>query len=254
MKGSCTDLANLISGVGAIPYPVFRIAAERIVAGLEKRNRILNPHERKVVACHEMGHALVAMAIPGVDPVQKISIIPHGIGALGYTIQRPLEDRFLMDRNELMNRMSVLHGGRAAESLVFENVSTGATDDLAKVTEIARSMVVRFGMDPKLGQVAYETDTAPLLGMLAGADWRPRHYGEETAGAIDTAIRDLWTGPSRRPDRFCRRIVHLLDQAAAELLSEETMSGEDLWGVSARLAPAATSAKGPALAAATTGV
>ena len=207
MKGSCTDLANLISGVGAIPYPVFRIAAERIVAGLEKRNRILNPHERKVVACHEMGHALVAMAIPGVDPVQKISIIPHGIGALGYTIQRPLEDRFLMDRNELMNRMSVLLGGRAAESLVFENVSTGATDDLAKVTEIARSMVVRFGMDPKLGQVAYETDTAPLLGMLAGADWRPRHYGEETAGAIDTAIRDLWTGPSRRPDRFCRRIV-----------------------------------------------
>ena len=212
-------------------------------------NRLLNPHERKVVAHHEMGHALVAMALPGVDPVQKVSIIPRGIAALGYTIQRPLEDRFLMDRAELMNRMTVLLGGRAAESLVFEEVSTGAADDLAKATDIARSMVVRFGMDPKLGQVAYEPEAASLLGMPAGADWRPRHYGEETAGAIDTAVRGLLDTSFQKAVSILTANRTLLDQAAAELLSKETMSGDDVQGVSAQLAPAETVGKGPALAA-----
>jgi len=154
------DLANLVNEAAllatrrnaeSIGFEDFTQAIERIVAGLEKKNRLLNPHERDVVAHHEMGHALVAMALPGVDPVQKVSIIPRGVAALGYTIQRPLEDRFLMDRKELMNRMAVLLGGRAAESLVYDEVSTGAADDLVKATEIARSMVARFGMDPKLG-------------------------------------------------------------------------------------------------------
>ena len=158
---SGADLANLVNEAALlamrrsaenVTLDDFTQAIERIVAGLEKRNRLLNPHERNVVAHHEMGHALVAMALPGVDPVQKVSIIPRGIGALGYTIQRPLENRFLMDRSELMNRMTVLLGGRAAESIVFDEVSTGATDDLAKATDIARSMVARFGMDQKLGQ------------------------------------------------------------------------------------------------------
>ena len=141
----------------------FNQAVERVIAGLEKRSRILNAHEREVVAHHEIGHALVAMALPGVDPVQKISIIPRGVGALGYTIQRPLEDRFLMTRAELMNRMAVLLGGRAAETVIFHEISTGAEDDLVKATDIARSMVVRFGMDLGLGQVAYEAQRAQFL-------------------------------------------------------------------------------------------
>ena len=149
------DLANLVNeaalmatrrGANAVIIDDFTQAVERIIAGLEKKNRLLNAHERDVVAHHEMGHALVAMALPGPDPVQKVSIIPRGIAALGYTIQQPLEDRFLMDRSELMNRMTILLGGRAAESIVFAQVSTGAADDLNKATEVARNMAVRFGM------------------------------------------------------------------------------------------------------------
>jgi cell division protease FtsH len=213
----------------------FTQAIERIVAGLEKRNRLLNPHERKVVAHHEMGHALVAMALPGVDPVQKVSIIPRGIAALGYTIQRPIEDRFLMDRAELMNRMTVLLGGRAAESLVFDEVSTGAADDLAKVSEIARSMVVRFGMDQKLGQVAYEPETASLLGMPAGGDWRPRRYGEETAGAIDTAVRGLVDAAFKKAVSLLTANRTLLDEVARDLLIRETMSGDDLKAIAKKI-------------------
>src|ERR1700681_1760892 len=150
------DLANLVNeaallatrrGADAITTMDFTQAIERITAGLEKRNRLLNPHEREVVPHHEMGHALVALSLPGVDPVQKVSIIPRGIAALGYTMQRPTEDRFLMDRGEFFNRMTLLLAGRAAETLVFPDVSTGATDDLTKATDIARSMVTRLGMD-----------------------------------------------------------------------------------------------------------
>src|SRR3979411_3353595 len=121
-----------------------------MVAGLEKKSRVLNETERRVVAHHEMGHAVVAMALPGTDAVHKISIIPRGIGALGYTIQRPTEDRFLMSREELENKMAVLLGGRAAEHVIYGHLSTGAADDLVKVTDIARSMVMRYGMEAKL--------------------------------------------------------------------------------------------------------
>ena len=175
-----------------------------------------------------MGHALVAMALPGVDPVQKVSIIPRGVAALGYTIQRPLEDRFLMDRKELMNRMAVLLGGRAAESLVYDEVSTGAADDLVKATEIARSMVARFGMDPKLGQVAYETDAAPLLGGPGGASWQPRRYGEETASGIDAAVRELVETAFLRAVSILSTNRDLLGRAAQNLLNQETLSSEDL--------------------------
>src|SRR6516165_6545752 len=115
----------------------FTNAVERIVAGLEKRNRLLNPREREIVAYHEMGHALVAISLPGTDPVHKASIIPRGVGALGYTIQRPTEDRFLMTREELEGKMAVLLGGRAAELVVFDHLSTGAADDLRRVTDSA---------------------------------------------------------------------------------------------------------------------
>src|SRR5690606_8626421 len=144
-------------------------AIERIVAGLEKRNRLLNPKEREVVAYHEMGHALVAMSLPGVDAVHKVSIIPRGVGALGYTIQRPTEDRFLMTREELENKMAVLLGGRAAEVVVFGHLSTGAADDLVKVTDIARAMVTRFGMVESLGNVSYEQDRQSFLGNTPAA-------------------------------------------------------------------------------------
>ena len=256
---SGADLANLVNeaallatrrSADSVALDDFNQAIERIVAGLEKRNRLLNQHERKVVAHHEMGHALVAMALPGVDPVQKVSIIPRGIAALGYTIQRPIEDRFLMDRSELMNRMAVLLGGRAAESLVFEEVSTGAADDLAKASDIARSMVVRFGMDPKLGQVAYETEAAPLLGVPAGADWRPRSYGEETAGAIDTAVRGLVDTAFQTAVSILKANRSLLDRAAADLLAKESMSGDDLQSIAGKIVPGGVVAKGPAIAAA----
>ena len=125
----------------------FTAPFERIVAGPEKKNRLLNPKERRVVAYHELGHALVAPTLPGADPVHKVSIIPRGVGALGYTMQRPTEDRFLMTVEELENKMCVLLGGRAAEQLVFGEISTGAADDLVRVTDIARSMVTRYGME-----------------------------------------------------------------------------------------------------------
>jgi cell division protease FtsH len=223
----------------------FTQAIERIVAGLEKRNRLLNAHEREVVAHHEMGHALVAMALPGVDPVQKVSIIPRGIAALGYTIQRPLEDRFLMDRAELMNRMTVLLGGRAAESLVFDQVSTGAADDLGKATEIARNMVVRFGMDDGLGQVSYEPEPAPLLGTTGAAEWRPRRYGEETATAIDKAVRDLIDAAFQNANAILAANRGLLNQTAAELLAKETLAPEDLRTIADRLVRKPTQEKPP---------
>ncbi|MCZ8547953.1 ATP-dependent zinc metalloprotease FtsH [Mesorhizobium qingshengii] len=256
------DLANLVNEAAllatrrnaeSVTLDDFTQAIERIIAGLEKRNRLLNPHERKIVAHHEMGHALVAMALPGVDPVQKVSIIPRGIAALGYTLQRPLEDRFLMDRAELMNRMTVLLGGRAAETLIFDEVSTGAADDLGKATEIARSMVVRFGMDEALGQVAYEPEAAPLLGGPEGADWRPRRYGEQTAAAIDAAVRGLIDSAFQKAIAVLTTNRALLGQAATELLAKETFSAAELRTVAEKLTrtdmPRTMPKVGPGLAA-----
>ncbi|GIK49832.1 MAG: ATP-dependent zinc metalloprotease FtsH [Alphaproteobacteria bacterium] len=230
------DLANLVNeaallatrrGAEEVALGDFTAAIERIVAGLEKRNRLLNPRERKIVAHHEMGHALVAMALPGVDPVQKVSIIPRGIGALGYTIQRPLEDRFLMDRSELANRMTVLLGGRAAESIVFGEISTGAADDLAKASEIARSMAVRYGMDERLGQAVYEAEPAAFLGPANG-EWRPRRYSDDTAAAIDAAVRALVDQAFKRAVEILSARRALLDRAASALLEKETLSAEQL--------------------------
>nr|WP_277344535.1 ATP-dependent zinc metalloprotease FtsH [Oleiagrimonas sp. C23AA] len=231
------DLANLANeaallatrrGAEAVTMDDLQSALERIVAGLEKKSRVLSPHERQVVAHHEIGHALVAMALPGADPVQKISIIPRGISALGYTIQRPTEDRFLMARGELVDRMTVLLGGRAAETLCFDEVSTGAADDLAKATEIARSMVTRFGMSEDLGQVSYETDPAPMLGPATPVDWRPRSYAESTAASIDRSVRDLIDQAFRRARQILTEQRPLLERATAQLLQHETLSGDDI--------------------------
>jgi cell division protease FtsH len=242
---SGADLANLVNeaallatrrGGENVTLDDFTQAIERIVAGLEKRNRLLIPHEREVVAHHEMGHALVALALPNVDPVQKVSIIPRGVAALGYTIQRPIEDRFLMDRTELMNRMTVLLGGRAAESLVFPEVSTGAADDLAKATEIARSMVVRFGMDENLGQVAYEPEAGSFLGTPAGgSEWRPRRYGEDTASTIDAAVRHLIDRAFANAVAILKANRALLLEAAKTLLTKETLVSEDIDAIAKRM-------------------
>jgi len=238
------DLANLVNEAAllatrrkadAVAMEDFTSAVERIVAGLEKRNRLLNPKERRVVAVHEMGHALVALAIPGSDAVHKVSIIPRGIGALGYTIQRPTEDRFLMTREELENKIAVLLGGRAAEAIVFGHLSTGAGDDLAKVTDIARSMVVRYGMVESLGNVAYETDRPNFLGQqehgLLG-----RTYSEDTAQRIDIAIRDIIDRVYARTRAILERNRALLDRTAEELLARETLDEAALKALTADIA------------------
>jgi cell division protease FtsH len=241
---SGADLANLVNEAALlatrrsgenVTLEDFTRAIERIVAGLEKRNRLLNPHERDVVAHHEMGHALVAMSLPGMDPVQKVSIIPRGIAALGYTMQRPIEDRFLMDRAELVNRMTVLLGGRAAESLVYPDVSTGAGDDLSKATDIARAMAVRYGMDKTLGQVTYEPETSSVMEVPGAADWHVRRYGEKTAEAIDSAVQVLIEGAFQRALAILRANRDLLDQSANRLLVQETFSSDELTDIAANL-------------------
>jgi cell division protease FtsH len=233
---SGADLATLVNeaallatrrGAAAIERSDFTGAIERIVAGLEKRNRLLNPEERRAVAHHEMGHAIVAMSLPRVDPVHKISIIPRGVSALGYTIQRPTEDRFLMGREELQNRMAVLLGGRAAELLVFGSLSTGAADDLIKATDIARSMVMRFGMDDTLGSVAYDETRPTFLGPAAGAV-APRQFSEQTAREIDLAVRAIVKKALDSALEILGRRREALERGAESLLRQETLSAEEL--------------------------
>jgi cell division protease FtsH len=230
------DLANLVNeatllatrrNADSVSMTDFTNAIERIVAGLEKKNRILNPKERRVVAHHEMGHALVALSLPGSDTVHKVSIIPRGIGALGYTIQRPTEDRYLMSREELENRMAVLLGGRAAETIVFGEISTGAADDLQKVTDIARAMVTRYGMVEKLGQVTFEDQPQSFLG-TAPPFGQERRYSEETAREIDIAVRNIVAQAFDKAVGILTAKQALLERAAARLLEKETLTESEL--------------------------
>jgi cell division protease FtsH len=231
------DLANLVNEAAIlatrrdateVAMDDFNLAMERIVAGLEKKNRLLNEHERKVTAYHEMGHALVARALPGSDPVHKVSIIPRGIGALGYTIQRPTEDRFLMSSRELRDKMTVLLAGRAAESVVFGVNSTGAADDLVKATNIARSMVTRYGMDEKLGMVSLESERSAFLQMPGEFAATTRDYSEETAREVDCAVRDLVSQAFERAVAILEAHRDALEETAERLLETETLSGEEL--------------------------
>jgi cell division protease FtsH len=229
------DLANLVNEAAllatrrraeSVTLDDFNAAIERIIAGLEKKNRLLNPKERKVVAYHELGHALVALTLPGVDPVHKVSIIPRGVGALGYTLQRPIEDRFLMTTEELENKMAVLLGGRAAEQMVFGEISTGAADDLLRVTDIARSMVTRYGMDEKLGQTALETERGGYLGLPV--EGGGRRYSEDTAREIDIAVRTLIDKAYERALGILRARRGELEGLAKTLLEKETLTAEEL--------------------------
>jgi len=237
------DLANLLNEAALVAtrrnadkvgMNDFNVAIERIVAGLEKKNRLLNPKEREVVAHHELGHAFVAAALPGTDPVHKISIIPRGIGALGYTIQRPTEDRFLMTRDELINKMAVLMGGRAAEHIVFNHLSTGASDDISKATDIARNMVTRFGMGGRLGPVTYESEPNGFLGQVTGVK---RLYAEETAREIDMAVRDLVDAAFQRARALLLRNRDLLTTAAKDLLEKESLADGPLQELLAKVRP-----------------
>ena len=236
------DLANLVNEAtllatrrngNAVTMDDFTGAIERIIAGLEKKNRILNKYERRTIAHHEMGHALVAIAIPGSDKVHKVSIIPRGIGALGYTIQRPTEDRYLMSRSELENKMTVLLGGRAAEQVSFGRFSTGAADDLARATDIARSMVTQYGMTESLGQVAYDKQPHAFLGQQQETPWYERRYSEQTAHDIDLAVRDLVDAAFERAVGILDRNRSLLEETATRLLDVETLDQEELESMTA---------------------
>jgi cell division protease FtsH len=233
---SGADLANLVNEAtlqatrrkaSAVSMDDFTFAVERLVAGLEKKSRILTPFERKVVAYHEMGHALVSIALPDVDVVHKVSIIPRGIGALGYTIKRPTEDRYLMTKDELENKIAVLFGGRAAERLVFDQTSTGAADDLVKATDIAHNMVARFGMDEILGSVAYEE---PRSGFLGDREFgmTEKRYSEATSQQIDETVRNIIGSCFERALRILEENRETLEQCVSELLQTERLEEDRL--------------------------
>jgi cell division protease FtsH len=240
------DLANLVNEAAvvatrrradSIGMNDFTAAVERIVAGLERRKRILSPKERNVVAHHEMGHALLGMILPGADTVHKVSIIPRGIGALGYTIQRPSEDRFIMTRDEIENRMAVLLGGRAAELVVFGQLSTGAADDLAKATDMARDMVVRYGMEEKLGPVSYDTDRPTFLNVPSALEWQQRRYSDQTARDIDESVRRIVERVLARAIAVLTQQRNVLDHGAALLLERETLDEAALAALRNEIAP-----------------
>ncbi len=234
---SGADLANLVNEAAIVAtrrhaeqvtLADFTAAIERIVAGLEKRNRLLNLAERRTVAHHEIGHALVALSLPGSDVVHKVSIIPRGIGALGYTLQRPLEDRYLMTREELENRICVLLGGRAAEQLMLGTVSTGAADDLVRATQLARDMVMRHGMDEALGCVSYDSPHAALLGDLP-PQWHQREpVSEATQLAMDQAVRAIVMTALVRASSLLQERREVLLRCVQALLQHETLDAQAL--------------------------
>ncbi len=240
---SGADLANLVNeaallatrrGATRIEAADFTSAIERIVGGLEKRNRLLNPRERDIVAHHEMGHAIVASGLSGTDPVHKVSIIPRGIGALGYTLQRPTEERFLMTRAELERKLAVLLGGRAAESLVFGHLSTGAADDLARATDIAYDMVTRYALVPELGNATYASEPRGHLGLPASGG---RSYSEATSRQIDGAVRGLVDDAAERARAVLEENRELLIAGARELIERETLDEDDLARLFASILP-----------------
>lgn len=230
------DLANVVNEAALLAirrnretaeHRDFEEAVERVIAGLEKKNRVLSQEERKRVAHHEVGHALVAMSLPGSDPVQKISIIPRGIAALGYTLQLPTEDRYLLTRTELENRIAVLLGGRMAEELVFGEASTGAADDLQKATIIAKRMVKDYGMSDKVGTVALDESVQPTFLKNMEPTATPT-YSEHTAQQIDQEVRRLIEEQGNRVRELLTRLRPVLLIGAENLLKAEVMTGEEL--------------------------
>jgi len=238
------DLANLVNEATlraakrdkeAVDMQDFEEALDRIVAGLEKKNRVMNPTERKFVAYHEAGHALVAELRKNADRVTKVSIIPRGIAALGYTQQSPTEDRYLMRRSELLDRLDVLLAGRVTEQLVFEDVSTGAENDLQRATDMARHMVTHYGMSDVLGLATYDARPAPLF--LNGPTLpEPRTFSERTAEAIDGEVRRLLDEARDRVTQTLQTNRETLEALAALLLEKEVVDRKMLDGLMASTA------------------
>jgi cell division protease FtsH len=230
------DLANVVNeaalaatrlGASAVTLEHFTLAIERIVAGIEKRHRLLAEPERRLVACHELGHALVALSLPRADKVHKVSIIPRGIGALGYTLQRPSQDRHVQRRGELLDRLTVLMAGRAAEQVVFGEASTGAADDLVKATDLARDMVLRYGMDDALGPVSWAGARPAFLPESAPVAAQPG-TAPATAQRADDAVRALVSSALERATTWLQSHRSTLDLATEQLLQRETLGEEEL--------------------------
>ena len=201
-------------------------AIDRVLAGLQKKARVISAKEKEIVAYHESGHALVASSLPSADPVHKISIIPRGIAALGYTLQLPTEDRYLLTRSELLDRLAVLVGGRCAEELIFHEVSTGGQDDLMKATDMARRMVAEYGMSERLGPVSFEHKRRPLF--LPEGLPTSREYAEETARAIDQEVKGLLDEACEKARKILQRKQETLHRLAKILLDREVIEGREL--------------------------
>lgn len=230
------DLANLVNeaallaarkGKSFVTNEEFDEAIDRLLAGLEKKKKVMSRKEKEIVAYHETGHALMASLLQSTDPVHKISIIPRGIAALGYTMQRPTEDRYLMTRKELLDRLAVLLGGRVAEEIAFGEISTGAHDDLAKATDIAKSMVKEFGMSDRVGHVAYEKERKSMF-LDINPDSHLKDYSEETAREIDNEIRRIVENTYGAVKQTLSDKRQLLEQVAEILLEKEVIDGEEL--------------------------
>ena len=232
---SGADLANLVNEAALLAVrrkkkkvgmADFTDAVERIIGGLEKKNRLINPKERETVAYHELGHAVVALSLTGTDPVQKISIIPRGVAALGYTMQVPTEDRFLMSRSELLNKIATLLGGRASEKLVYGDISTGAHNDLAKATEIAKSMVKEYGMSSKVGQVYFARPKKTQFMEWGGMG--EEEYSQSTAELIDGEVARIIGEQYEKALELLKGKRDVLDKAAKVLLEKEKIEGDEL--------------------------
>jgi len=229
------DLANLVNEAALLAarrnkeqvnVTDFDEAIDRVIAGLEKRKRVMSPKEKEIIAYHESGHALVAESVDHAEPVHKISIIPRGIAALGYTQQQPTEDRYLLTRSELLDRLAVLLGGRVAEELVFGEISTGAQNDLQRATDIARSMVVEYGMSERLGLVSYERERRPMF--LPESFNASKTYSEEKAAQIDEEISRVIGEAHQRVQLILSERRNILDNLARLLLEKEMVQGEEL--------------------------
>jgi cell division protease FtsH len=228
---SGADLANAMNEAAllaarrkaaAVTLSDFEAAIERVIAGSEKKSRVMNEQERTTVAYHESGHALVAELVPHGEPVSKISIVPHSRGALGYTIQMPIEDRYLLSMDELKDKIAVMLGGRAGEMVEFGTISTGASDDIMRATELARRMVAEFGMSEKLGSVRY---AGQQLQYLAGPVEDNSQLSPETRQVIDTEIQRLVTEQYERGQALLRNHRAAHKMLAQQLLKQETVAG-----------------------------
>ncbi len=235
------DLANIVNeaallaarqGKDAVEMSDFDEAIERVIAGLQKKTRVMSPKEKRTIAYHEAGHAIVAEVVPGADPVAKISIIPRGVAALGYTQQLPTEDRYLMTHSELLARIHVLLGGRVAEEMILGDVSTGAQNDLQKATEIARTMVTQFGMSEKVGLVSLESQRTPLF--LPVPTRAPKEYSEETAELVDSEIKNILAEIHAKVTEILAARRQALDDLASLLLDKEVVERSQLQEILSR--------------------